>query len=181
MTPHEHLCRLLLGCFEPDEFRRFLASRTEFQGLVDNLPGGIAPPAAFFHAAVQLLNQHRLVDHAFFDLLRAERPRRVGELDEVEACWSSDGASERTASANFLAERLPLIAAFVAFPIACVIAWRRPNQGLMFVGLYLCILAPWGIRERVSGAVAIMCGTGLLLGGVILAFLESREGEPRPA
>jgi len=121
------------------------------------------------------------VDHAFFELLRAERTRRSSEIDEVERCWSSGAGQAQAAPASRLVERLPAIASLAVFPIAFAIAWRRPNHALMFVGLYLCIVAPWGLRDRMVLVAALAFGSVLLVGGAALEAIKSRRCEPQPA
>lgn len=84
----QRLERLLLGMFSADELRRFFRYRYE-DAVTESLPGPTSSLAHMVGIACDVLEKHDLVDGAFFAGLREERPRRSGEIDAVEALWST--------------------------------------------------------------------------------------------
>jgi hypothetical protein len=74
----EHALKSMLrSLFSTDELRRLL--------LYSFAPGLVAAsPEEVTDAAVMALEHDHLINHRFFDLLRAERPRRKSEIDHVE-------------------------------------------------------------------------------------------------
>lgn len=179
MSPTAALRRLLADCFEPDDFRRLLDSSQELRMVLDDLPGPNVSPNHFFHAVVGRLDEHALVGRVLFDLLREARPRRVNEINTIEALWSKHSlASKRRVEMNGLIEHLPEIAGSVVFVAAFTLAWRWPGRALMLLGIYLlCLLLPWAaVRNRIALAItALVCGSTLVSVG---ASLEVRKVRP---
>lgn len=75
--------RMLLDMFSPAELRRLLRYLPGGDGVVAELPGENVAPVRFVEAVVEVLGKRGMLDATFFDMVRAERPRRVAEIDRV--------------------------------------------------------------------------------------------------
>lgn len=77
---------LLLALFTGEEFRRWLRLGP-FAGIVPELPGEAASPAAFVEAALGSLERRNLIDSSFFALLTQERQQRRDDIASVAGLW----------------------------------------------------------------------------------------------
>jgi hypothetical protein len=101
MTPATALTDLLASLFSADEFRRWIRRDSDVAAILDALPGEVASSSALFADAVAALARHGLIDGAFFAGLRAERPRRAADIDDVAASWQgSRGSAARGPAAT---------------------------------------------------------------------------------
>ena len=97
------LVDLLCSLFSAEELRRL--ARWSWPTVHTALPGATASYAAVAAGLVDALEENGLVDAAFFRALREERPRRAGEIDQVERLWLAPAAP--VSSAQTAADRGP--------------------------------------------------------------------------
>ena len=92
------LADLLRSLFSADELRRFLRYLPGGDRLVAELPALGASLAILTQDAVDLLKRQGLIDAALFEGLKAERPRRALEIEQVARAWSLPVTSEPRAA-----------------------------------------------------------------------------------
>ncbi|WAS91054.1 hypothetical protein [Nannocystis punicea] len=81
------LARLLTELFAVEELRRFPVQVADAGDLEHELPGAQAGHADVAHALVRGLERRGLLDAEFFVRLRAQRPRRAREIDDIADRW----------------------------------------------------------------------------------------------
>ncbi|MFZ6182255.1 hypothetical protein ACOXH8_26205 [Nannocystis pusilla] len=92
-NPMRALFSLLMSLFSIDDMRRWIASRFERE-VLSILPDSSSPESFAVHF-VSTLQRRGLIDEHFFNLLRADRPRRKSEIDHVEQLFTATSTATR--------------------------------------------------------------------------------------
>lgn len=83
MTPTQILTSFLLSCFSDGELRQWFGMSERLEPLLRDLPGEKASVAEVAHRAAELLYRHGFVDGVLLDALRAARPGREQDIDDL--------------------------------------------------------------------------------------------------
>lgn len=95
------LFELLKSLFDVGEFRRLLRFDADAE-VLDEVPADNPTPSEFFAAALDELIRRGAVDESFFARLRAERPKRIKDIDAVAALWKDgEGSSPAPGRRNW--------------------------------------------------------------------------------
>jgi hypothetical protein len=90
------LIDLLQSLFTAEELRRFVSLLPSSGAIANGLPSGIASLDALAFETVQALERHGLLDEAFFEQLKAQRPTGAAEISEVQARFATQAAPVAT-------------------------------------------------------------------------------------
>jgi hypothetical protein len=84
----ELLYEFLVTSFDPDDWKRLL-----YLMDLDEVGNGLnwdLPPSDFFLELVKSLERHNRLNHDLFERLKAERPKRTREIQDIMQLWCGD-------------------------------------------------------------------------------------------